>query len=158
MQRNRSAHRSYAGNLQHWEEKGLASVKLCETVLSCPKSKGRLFSVRLLVNMRNSLSQFKRAESLQDIEVNEGYLSHCFATTKQQLKAKFRALLRHLEDCKKFSADTRIADENEEDIKKFSSEVRLSNVVFKLHDIDENWQIKYCQTCVVHITLKKKRA
>ena len=27
MQRNRSAHRSYAGNLQHWEEKGLASVK-----------------------------------------------------------------------------------------------------------------------------------
>ena len=110
------------------------------------------------MNMRNSLSPFKRAESLQDIEVNEGYLPHCFTTAKQQIKAKFRALLRHLEDCKKFSADTRIADENEEDIKKFSSEVRLSNVVFKLHEIDENWQIKYCQTCVVHITLKKKRA
>ena len=96
------------------------------------------------MNMRNSLSQFKRAESLQDIEVDEEYPPHCFVTAKQKIKAIIRALGKHLEDCNKFSADTRIADEIKEDIKKFSSKVRLSNVVFKLHDIDENWQIKYC--------------
>ena len=104
------------------------------------------------------MSQSKRAESLQYIGVDEKYPQYCFVKAKQKMNATFRDLRKCLEDCNKFSADTRIADENEQDIEEFSSEVRLSNVVFKLHDIDENWQIKYCQTCVVHITLKKKRA
>ena len=87
--------------------------------------------------MRNSLSQFKLTESLQDIGVDEKYPHYCFVKAKQKMNATFRDLRKYLEDCNKFSADTRIADENEQDIEEFSSEVRLSNVVFKLHDIIE---------------------
>ena len=87
--------------------------------------------------MRNSLSQFKLTESLQDIGVDEKYPQYCFVTAKQKMNAIFRDLRKYLEDCNKFSADSRIADENEQDIEEFSSEVRLSNVVFKLHDIIE---------------------
>lgn len=92
--------------------------------------------------MKNSSSQFKRAKSLKDGEMNgvngESPL-HNFVKAKQKINAIFGDIREYLEDCSKFLADFRIADENEHDIKKFSSEVRLSNVAFKLHDIDENW-------------------
>ena len=92
--------------------------------------------------MKNSSSQFKRAKSLKDGEMNgvngESPL-HNFVKAKQKINALFGDIREYLEDCNKFLADFRIADENEHDIKKFSSEVSLSNVAFKLHDIDENW-------------------
>ena len=61
-----------------------------------------------------------------------------FVEAKQKVNAKFRDLKKYLEDCDKFLAEFRKADENERDIKKFSSKVRLY-VAFKLHDVDENF-------------------
>lgn len=90
-------------------------------------------TIHILVNTRNSSSQFKRAKSSQDGRM-VGHL-HNFIKAKEKMNASFRDLRKYLEDCNKFSADSRIADENEEDINKFSSEVRLSNVAFKLHDM-----------------------
>lgn len=89
-------------------------------------------TIHILVNTRNSSSQFKRAKSKHG--GMEGHL-HNFIKAKEKMNASFRDLRKYLEDCNKFSADSRIADENEEDINKFSSEVRLSNVAFKLHDM-----------------------
>ena len=91
--------------------------------------------------MRNSLSQFQLTESLQDIGVKKKYPQYCFVKAKHEMNAIFGDLREYIELCNKFLTDTRIADENEQDIKEFSSEVRLSNVAFKLYDIDENWQI-----------------
>ena len=91
--------------------------------------------------MRNSSSQFKRAKSLQNGAINrvdDEFPTHNFVEVKQKIIAIFVDLEKHPQVCDDFVAKSRIADENEHDIKKFSSEVRLSNVAFKLHDIDEN--------------------
>lgn len=76
--------------------------------------------------MRNSSSQFKRAKSLKDGEINgvngESPL-HNFVKAKQKINAIFGDIRKYLEDCNIFLADFRTADENEQDIKKFSSEV-----------------------------------
>ena len=92
----------------------------------------------LLVNMSNLSPQFKRAEPLQGGGVDKEYLLHNFVEAKQKVNANFRDFKKYLEDCNKFLADFRKADENEQDIKKFSSKVRLY-VAFKLHDIGENF-------------------
>ena len=113
-------------------------------------------TIHILVNMKNSSSQFKRAKSLGDggtNAVDEEFPLHNFVKAKEEINVTFRNLKKYLEDCKKFLAGSRIADENEQDIERFSREVRLSNVTFKLHDIDENWQIKNFLTGTDHITL-----
>lgn len=95
-------------------------------------------NIHLLVNMSNLSSQSKRTEPLQDDGVDKEHLLHNFVEAKQKVNAKFRDLKKYLEDCDKFLAEFRKADENERDIKKFSSKVRLY-VAFKLHDVDENF-------------------
>ena len=85
--------------------------------------------------MSNLSSQSKRTEPLQDDGVDKEHLLHNFVEAKQKVNAKFRDLKKYLEDCDKFLAEFRKADENERDIKKFSSKVRLY-VAFKLHDVD----------------------
>lgn len=76
--------------------------------------------------MRNSSSQFKRAKSFKDGEINgvngESPL-HNFVKAKHKINAIFGDIRKYLEDCNIFLADFRTADENEQDIKKFSSEV-----------------------------------
>ena len=116
------------GNL---EEKSLAPVTF--------KIFKAISNIHLLVNMRNSSSQFKRAKSLQDGRVDEEDPLRNFVKAKQKINALFRALIEYNEDCFKFSADCRIADKIEQDIEKLLSEVRLSNVALNLQDIDENW-------------------
>ena len=79
--------------------------------------------IHLLVNMSNLSSQSKRTEPLQDDGVDKELLLHNFVEAKQKANAKFRDLKKYLEDCEKFLAEFRKADENERDIKKFSSKV-----------------------------------
>ena len=50
---------------------------------------------------------------------------HNFVQAKQEINAIFGHLTKYLEVCSEFSADYRIADEDERDIDKFSSEVRV---------------------------------
>lgn len=73
--------------------------------------------------MSNLSSQSKRTEPLQDDGVDKEHLLHNFVEAKQKINAKFRDLEKYLEDCEKFLAEFRKADENERDIKKFSSKV-----------------------------------
>ena len=95
-------------------------------------------SRQFLVKMTNSSCQSKRAKSLQDGGVDTEYPQYNFEEAKENITDIFIDFRKYLEDCNKFAADFRIADESERDIEKFSSGVRLSNVAFKLHDIDVN--------------------
>ena len=88
--------------------------------------------------MTNSSCQSKRAKSLQDGGVDTEYPKYNFKEVKLNITDMFLGLMSCIEDCDKFLADSRIADESERDIEKFSSRVILSNVALKLHDIDEN--------------------
>ena len=50
---------------------------------------------------------------------------HNFVQAKQEMNAIFGHLTKYLEVRSEFSADYRIADEDERDLDKFSSEVRV---------------------------------
>lgn len=78
--------------------------------------------------MRNSSSQFKRAFSLKDGEMNgvngESPL-HNFVKAKQKINSTFSDIGKYLDDCNNFLSDCNIDDENDKEIKKFSSEASL---------------------------------
>lgn len=81
--------------------------------------------------MRNSSSQFKRAFSLKDSEMNgvngESPL-HNFVKAKQKINSTFGDIGRYLENCNNFLADCNVSDDNDEEIKKFSTEVCVPDV------------------------------
>ena len=81
--------------------------------------------------MRNSSSQFKRAFSLKDGEMNgvngESPL-HNFVKAKQKINSTFGDIGGYLENCNNFLADCNISDEDNEEIKKFSTEVCVPDV------------------------------
>ena len=81
--------------------------------------------------MRNSSSQFKRAFSLKDGEMNgvngESPL-HNFVKAKQKINSTFGDIGKYLENCNNFLSDCNISGDKDEEIKKFSTEVCVSEV------------------------------
>ena len=81
--------------------------------------------------MRNSSSQFKRAFSLKDGDMNgvhgESPL-HNFVKAKQKINSTFGDIGKYLENCNNFLADCKISDDNNEEIKKFSAEVCATDI------------------------------
>ena len=85
------------------------------------------------MNTSNLSSQFKLAKSFRGGGMDN------FVKAKKEITTTFGNLTECLADCNKFSADYKIAFEDERDIDKLPSEVRLSIIAFKHHDNDENW-------------------
>lgn len=102
--------------------------------------------------MRNSSSQFKRAYSLKDGEMNgvhgESPL-HNFVKAKQKINSTFGDIGKYLENCNNFLADCKISDDNNEEIKKFSTEV----CVFDIKQVKK--LLSLCKTCNLYVSLIK---
>ena len=77
---------------------------------------------------------------------------HNFVQAKQEINAIFGHLTKYLEVRSEFSADYRIADEDERDIDKFSSEVRVLIIAQRDTIIIRIGIKKFCETGVYHTT------